>query len=604
MLSPLLSLLVFCAQGAQVSKPDVLQVGHVVELRGSLDATGRFVTEQAELRPETSDDVLIGTVSEGERDPSSFMLLGQLVVTDDTTTWKGLARGSMAGKRIKVEGSWKGPRKFVANEIAERGPGRDRIAGRLDALERTAGGWRGRMLIFDVILADDTPVEHERDIATYGFAKEHKVGVSSEESRSRNEDDQFGEGIQLGRGLKLSGQLEYKRNTEDEFDLDESIKGDRTDLLLAARARVEWAGTGRLSGQAEVRFNQLFREQQGRDFESDQNALLGETFLAWSEPFGLGDWTLSLGRQDFDDEREWIYDENLDTLRMDWQSSIWSLDLGVGTRLTDGSPRDEEAQDFIAYFACSPRKEHYAAWLVYRDIGRYEFNSARDEAKEKNLHLGLRAIGEFDELEAWGDLAVLSGSREVIGTPSRDVFGYGYDAGATWSPSFADPLYFTLSYALGSGDDSTSGNDGTFRQTGLQDNTSKFGGVTSFQYYGELADPELSNLGILTAGVGARLAKKISLDLVYHTYTQDVATGELSSPPVESNLKRGALKGSPANPGTVADADIGSEFDLIFGFRQFSSWDLELVGAWFQAGDAWLVGDDAFLGKIQLRYRL
>ena len=156
-------------------------------------------------------------------------------------------------------------------------------------------------------------------------------------------------------------------------------------------------------------------------------------------------------------------------------------------------------------------------------------------------------------------------------------------------------MYFTLGYALGTGDDSTGGNDGTFRQTGLQDNTGRFGGVTSFQYYGELINPELSNLGILTLGVGAVLTTKTSLDLVYHTYTQDVIQNQLSFAPVESNLRRATLNGT--------DADIGSELDVIFGYRRFASWDLELVGAWFQAGDAWTVGDDAFMAKVQLRYR-
>ncbi|MSR61663.1 MAG: hypothetical protein EXS08_04340 [Planctomycetes bacterium] len=588
--------LLLAAQGTE-DTPAVLQVGHVVELRGALDDQGRFVADKAELQKPSSDDVLIGDVAASESDPESFALLGQIVVTDADTKWAGLERGSPGGKRLKVEGSWKGPRRFIAKNVIARGAGRDRIAGRIDELKQVEGGWEARLMIFTVLLKDDTPVEHALPVAEYGLAKEHKVAVSREDStRFRGEDDEFGKGLRLTDQISLTGQLEAKRTTEDGFDLDESSNRNRTDELLTVRTRVSWDSGGSLSGMVELRFNQLFREQQNFGFESDQNGVMGETFLKWRTLAGTFD--ITLGRQDFDDEREWIYDQNLDGLRLSWEQPTWHLDLGVATTLTDGSERDNHADNWSLYLDNNNRKKHLAAWVFYRDIGSYRLNSNLT-ATEKNLHLGVRAIGDFlPQNESWADFSVLSGSRDSTdsGVPSSsDILGWAYDAGTTWSPPFADPLYFTLGYALGTGDDGNGGDDGTFRQTGLQDNTGKFGGVTSFQYYGELIDPELSNLGIFTLGVGAVLTKKTSLDLVYHTYTQDVIQNQLSFSPVESNLRRATLNGT--------DADIGAEFDVIFGYRRFASWDMELVGAWFQAGDAWTVGDDAFMAKVQLRYR-
>src|SRR4030095_11013390 len=112
MLVALLALLVPLApQQPQVSGPEVLLVGHVASVRGTLEAPGRFVADKIELEKATSDQVLIGTVPEGEDDPASFTLLGQPVVTDHTTQWQKLPRGSLAGKRVKIEGSWKGPRR-------------------------------------------------------------------------------------------------------------------------------------------------------------------------------------------------------------------------------------------------------------------------------------------------------------------------------------------------------------------------------------------------------------------------------------------------------------------------------------------------------------
>jgi len=596
LLAPLIPTLV---QEPLVSKPDVLRVGHVTEFRGNLDPQGRFVAEKAELQAASSDDVLIGTVPADQTDPAEFTLLGQWVVTDVETQWQGLARGSLAGQRIKVEGRWKGPRKFVAKDIATRGAGRDRIGGRVDELSKVEGGWEARVMIFTVLIKDDTPVEHELPVEAYELTQARTTGALGEEStRFRSEEDQFGKGILLGRNFLLSGQLEWKRSGEDEFDLDESRQGDRTDNEINARVRLAWDSGAHLSGMAELRYNVLLRDEDGKTFVTDRNGLLGETFLRWQQFFGGTHFDAILGRQDFDDAREWLYDQNLDGLRVAWERPAWHLELAAATTLTDGSERDTHADNWSLYLDNNDRKKHLALWALYRDISEYQLDS-NTRVAEQNLHVGARAIGEFlPQNESWIDVAVLSGSRDedVSGSmSSRDILGWGYDIGTTWSPPFLDPLYFTLGYALGTGDDSTSGTDGTFRQTGLQDNTAKFGGVTSFQYYGELFDPELSNLGIFTAGVGARLVKKVSLDVVYHTYTQDVAKNQLSFGPVESSLRRATLTGT--------DADIGSEFDLIFGYRRFSNWDLEIVGAWFQAGDAWQVGDDAFLTKIQLRYR-
>jgi len=144
--------------------PDVLQVGQVIELRGALDPEARFVAEKGELQKASADDVLIGTVAASERDADSFELLGQLVVTDADTKWDGLTQGSQAGKRVKVEGTWKGPRKFVAKGVYARGAGRDRVGGRVDELKKVEGGWEARVMIFTVLMKDDMPIEHAQPV--------------------------------------------------------------------------------------------------------------------------------------------------------------------------------------------------------------------------------------------------------------------------------------------------------------------------------------------------------------------------------------------------------------------------------------------------------
>ena len=147
-----------------------------------------------------------------------------------------------------------------------------------------------------------------------------------------------------------------------------------------------------------------------------------------------------------------------------------------------------------------------------------------------------------------------------------------------------------MGYAYGSGGSSADGTDRTFRQTGFQDNNGRFDGVTSFRYYGELLDPELANLEVLTAGLGLHLSHNTSLDLVWHGYQQNELSTNCSDADIE------------AQPNGI-DTDLGTEIDVVFGLRSERHWDLELVGAWFSPGDAFDNTDDAFLGKLQLRYR-
>ena len=174
--------------------------------------------------------------------------------------------------------------------------------------------------------------------------------------------------------------------------------------------------------------------------------------------------------------------------------------------------------------------------------------------------------------------------------PTIDRKGWGFDLGTTWTPGALDPFALTLGYALGSGDTSPEGTDQTFRQTGFQDNNGKFDGVTSFRYYGELMDPELANLAISTVGLGIRLALRTSLDLVYHQYRQDEPFPRL----INAELDR--------RPDGI-HRDLGWEIDLILGSRNWTSWDFEVVAAYFAPGDAFPDAESATLGKLQARYR-
>ncbi len=134
---------------------------------------------------------------------------------------------------------------------------------------------------------------------------------------------------------------------------------------------------------------------------------------------------------------------------------------------------------------------------------------------EREVIRGQLAADRVEPLTA----ALFDGYREATGqpVPARARL-YAAVELARLAPNFYEFDHklkpsVTLGYALGSGDDaSTSDVDESFRQTGLQDNSAKFNGVTRLKYYGEVLNPELSNLSVLTAGVGIRPSPRSSID--------------------------------------------------------------------------------------------
>ncbi len=561
--------------------PEVLRVGHWIEARGVFEGE-RFVVSKAELLTPQEHEALVGTVPEGESDPDQFRLLGQPVQVSEKTEWQGVEKGKLGGKRVKVEGRWHGPGRLSARDISARDEGRERIAGRIDALERVERGYEARVMRYVLFLPDDLEIEHTQPLESIPLAPARKVrtleSTPSEDEELFEDDDQLGEGLALTDELRLEGLIEWRSTREDEFDLDKTEAEDRTDHTLSGRARLKWRPDEDWLAVAEMRYNQLWRDDDEDGNFSRGELDLGEFYLYRRDALGPNVDAI-LGRQDFDDPREWIYDQNLDALRVFWGLGGAVLELSASTTLSEGSPRDEESTNWIAYLSNGVRRKHVAAWAMLRDVDLAG-------AEEEDLFVGARAVGKWlPATKLWLDGAYLAGERG-----SSDLSAWGYDAGATWTPDFLGPFSVTLGYALGSGDDSpSSGDDEIFRQTGLHDNTARFDGVTSFQYYGELADPELSNLGIFTAGIGARLGEDTSLDLVYHAYEQDVTATSFLDAEID-----------PAPNGI--DPDLGEELDLVFGQR-WERWNLEIVGAVFDPGDAFNDQDKAYFAKIQLRYR-
>jgi len=552
-----------------------LVVGHWLQVKGQLREDGVFVAGAVELLEPEDSEVVIATVQSVSRESGYFEMLGQRFHVSEKTKWKDRSLQSLTEERLKVEGHYRGPSKFSARSVSSRGSGRDRLEGRIDAIRHTAQGVELSVMRWRVWVPADIAIEHESGIASYGLAAPRR---SSGRSADRDDDDDVPGSIRLSDELFLGVRLEWRSTHEDGFNLDDGDPEDRRDDELTVRTELTWRPTGqRFYGLIGARHTTRLRDDEDEGGSTKNTARLSEIYGYWDHVGGY-DLDLQVGRQDFDDPREWLYDQNLDALRLIYRNWGLRTELSASTTLAGGSPKDEATDNLIAYVTNGDPDRTLGAYIIDR--------RDRRGVRDYPLHLGVRALGEWlPDHESWAELSIVRGYEGSV-----DLRGHGFDLGTTWEPRAHRPWHFTLGYAYGSGDsDPGDGVDHAFRQTGLQDNNAKVGGVTSIRYYGELVDPELSNLAILTLGGGARIAKNTSLDLLLHYYAQNDAS---------TVLRNTSLDKKPDGVHT----ELGWEVDLILGSRAVKSWDVELVGAAFLPGDAFSSGDTAYLAKLQLRY--
>ena len=289
------------------------------------------------------------------------------------------------------------------------------------------------------------------------------------------------------------------------------------------------------------------------------------------------------GRQNFVDERKWIWEEPLDGLRVIWSEGPWALDFAAARdQLANRDLLDRRDTKGGSYFWASGR------YAITEDAEGSVYALYIDDREDEDAdvgYLGVHSHGEaLDNVNHWLEAAVVAGEEE-----DRDVLGFGFDAGATWQSDLALDPAFTLGVAFGSGDDGE-GKDTAFRQTGLQENSDKFAGEASFDYYGQVLDPELSNLLIVTAGAGIRPVPDVSVDLIYHHYRLARKTDE---------LRDAALDADPNGESHY----LGDGLDLVVGWEVSRRLSLEAVGGIFFPGSAFDEDDPAYFAGAEMVFR-
>lgn len=580
--------------GSQVQRGlQELKVGDCVEVEGQLENGERFVAEEVERVEEDADVQIGGPLEAVDAAAGLVRVLGiELEATDETSLQTHEdepieLRELRPGEWVKVTGRPEAGRIRLKRLRTQPPRRRLELEGPIEAISDPAEpdpwlqvvGWKVWLQPHKTQVEWEEPEEPD---PLLDLIAPVRVTQLSEEKRRRF-------ALRLGDRVAVGGQLEATFEGEQNYNLDNADEEDEGTIETVVGVDVLADLGGDIGALVSGRFRRdfvVYDEEEDNDFGEEYR--LAEAYLFGKDLIAEGV-SLQLGRQDVFEPREWLFDERLDAIRLYGAFGRWDLEAFTGGRLfLDQPPRLEDK--LFTYFGASYGITDEVGVGGYLLDVRDHFEEDGLKRRDSPLFLGLRSAGEpVRGLGYWAEAAYVTGVDDTA-----HISGYGFDVGGTYVvEDVAARPYFTLGFAHGSGDGQTGDKtDHRFRQTGLQDNNSKFGGVTSFRYYGELVDPELSNLNILTAGVGLRPTRRSSIDLVYHHYVQDVAD-RLIRP--TTGLK------------TNTEGDrrfLGEEWDLILGWRELSALDVELIGAVFEPGTAFSSqADTAYFIKLQFRYR-
>lgn len=423
-----------------------------------------------------------------------------------------------------------------------------------------------------------------------------------------------------GHRVEFTGSWEYTQEWRRNFDLDSTRARNRRvgehELELEARWRpgerseVFLQATGLLESR---------RTQGTEGVTRDRAVERGQSWLKL-EKLGGSIWDLQVGRVALIDRRAWWWDDDLDALRVLASGQGWRLDTGLAQEVAgvssagNGIAREQRGVlRWFGNFNWSPAPRHAldVFWLHARDhssrprLGATATSEDRiDPSDLRALWIGARASGQwrgdYARLSYWADAARLRGHEALTSfteddngvftagaSTTRRVRGTGLDLGITATAPVRLRPSVTVAYARGSGGRRSATTDANFRQTGLQENKVRLAGVKRVRRYGELLQPELSNLEVNTLGLGVRVMSNSSVELIGHRFRQivpsEVLSGSrLSSDPVGTSRR------------------IGRELDLVLAMREWRRFEIVLTLSRFLPGAAFAIDNQDAANKVEL----
>jgi alginate production protein len=448
-----------------------------------------------------------------------------------------------------------------------------------------------------------------------------ELGVSGDDARPDNQ-----RRIDLlGRPLIIGGEISASAQFRKDYQLSRGADDDNFKIGPEAKLETIWLLSDTLVTFTDVKVfadSTLYKE--GGGTRGEGGIQLSEAWLLKTNLFNTP-FALQAGRQQFQERREWWWDENLDAVRIHYFGKKvrafvgLAKELGYKSTLGRTDPEGRGLHRVLANLKWDwADRQQLELFTLYQNdrsrrtqIGDLVDSDRVDEADGKLTWIGARARGRVKvkfpgKFYYWADIARVGGrerlaefdtfdaTRDIaVGVRTRKIRGWAYDVGASFELPFRNwSPYLTLGYARGSGDKNPdTGRNRAFRQTGLQGNNGKFRGLSRFRYYGEVLRPELSNLAVSTVALGVPIKKDRWIETVWHRYRQPVASDRIAGSRLD------------IDPNGVS-RKLGEELDLIMSHRPSAAWEFELTAGAFRAGPAFGTekGRWAYLGVFKLDY--
>lgn len=369
----------------------------------------------------------------------------------------------------------------------------------------------------------------------------------------------------------------------------------------------------------------------GESISTNDYGELRQYYLKFSD-IGVPNVNLQIGRQRIREDMGMWWNRDIEAVRVNFNETLLKGFVGVAQQLTSNKTTDdfhEASEDRLRIFGEGSWQygpdQFFELRALYEDdhsdtgsVGDVILTDDRDDEDFQLLWAGARLHGSFveggaalenvkyrlDGLVVTGDEDIVTtaaagtDTRSITAVNDRNVFGWAVDASAEFELDTAWSPVFTIGYAYGSGDDDTTdGTNNEFRQSDLHGNSSLAGASSgSVYHYGEVLRPELSNIHILTLGIGAPLNDNSDLSVFFHHYRLDEDATSLRQSSVRAGLN-----------GT--DKEIGQELDLIYNVNLTKAFDLPANGPFdqikfrasagvFRAGSAYGVAEDENTARV------
>ncbi|MFK7858530.1 MAG: alginate export family protein [Granulosicoccus sp.] len=383
----------------------------------------------------------------------------------------------------------------------------------------------------------------------------------------------------------FEGDIEMNLQYADEKDNDSELRRDtgEMEIQLTLELDQKFRFEQRLVAQLELnarRFTENTLNTPDDEFSYDLERL----YFQWKPS---NSFRLRTGRFNLDDPMESIVDEDLDGIQVIFEQDRIEFELSR-TREdwfeASTAGRNDQITNTMGTVQFSSNKN--SSWMPY--ILHRTTDPVNGMLASEVTWLGLQGIVQpaHSPVRYWFHGSVQNG-EETDDQETMDLGGYALDIGFNWTANGQLPTTYTVGLARATGGSRSQ----RFRQSGLHSNDFALNGQNTFRYLGEVMDPELTNILILTLGAGADLGRHWSGDIALHHYQQVE---------VEDSLRGSDIEYDPLGE----SGDLGFGADLVVAYDPHKQFDFKGTAGMFAPGDAFDSNRDiAWVTRVELTYK-